>query len=216
MKTMSLTRVAMGLAMLAGLGACSNIERSRDTVNPSVSALTLAQQVCSNCHGVSGNATSPNFPSLAAQTPEYLKAQLKGFRGRQRQDPAGFEYMWGLSRGLTDAQIEGLAAYYAGQRPLPQKALPDAMRTNVGRTIFEAGLPTKGVPACASCHGDRAQGNAGTPRLAGQHADYLAKQLSVFQRGNERPDGAVMQVIAHQLNRGDIEDVAMFLQQMQP
>ena len=40
----------------AGISAgCSNPSRSRDLANPNVSALTIAQQVCSSCHGMSGN-----------------------------------------------------------------------------------------------------------------------------------------------------------------
>jgi hypothetical protein len=35
--------------------------------------------------------------------------------------------------------------------------------------------------SCAGCHGPRAQGMATFPRLAGQHAPYLLKQLLVIQ-----------------------------------
>lgn len=59
---------ALALAAAVALAAgCSTIERSRDIGNPAVSGATLAAQVCSNCHGVDGNATSPNFPRLAGQ-----------------------------------------------------------------------------------------------------------------------------------------------------
>ena len=30
------------------------------------------------------------------------------------------------------------------------------------------------------------------PRIAHQHADYIVKQLSVFKRTEQRPDGAIM------------------------
>jgi cytochrome c553 len=205
----------IALAAAAWAAGCSNLERSRDLSNPAVSAATLAQQVCSNCHGVTGNAVSPNFPNLAGQVPGYLAAQLKGFRSQQRQDPAGYEYMWGLSRHLTDAQIEGLAAYYADQRPVRQGAEAPPASVSIGKAIFEGGLPDKNVPPCGSCHGPAGQGLATFPRLAGQHADYISKQLSVFQRGNERPEGAVMQVVAHSLSQQDIDNVAAFVQSLQ-
>lgn len=40
------------------------------------------------------------------------------------------------------------------------------------------------VLACVSCHGENGEGNfeAGYPRLAGLHPDYIAKQLQDFQR----------------------------------
>ena len=84
---------------------CANPERSRDLGNPAIAGSVLAQQTCSMCHGVTGVATSPNFPNLAGQTEGYVVAQLTEFRSHSREDPAGFEYMWGIARRLTDAQI---------------------------------------------------------------------------------------------------------------
>ena len=52
------------------------------------------------------------------------------------------------------------------------------------------------------------------PRIAHQHADYIVKQLAVFQRTEQRPDGAMMKVVAHGLTKEDMEDVAQYLQGM--
>ena len=208
------TIAVIALAAAALAAGCANPSRSRNLADPNVPALTLAQQVCANCHGAGGNAVSPNFPNLAGQRAEYIAAQLKVFRSHDRRDPAGFEYMWGLSRSLTDQQIDGLARYYAEQ-PLRRQPLEGrAERIASGKAIFEGGLAAKQVPACASCHGSRAQGNGAFPRLAGQHADYIAKQLDVFQRTDERPEGAVMKVIAHSLDRADIANVADYVQSL--
>jgi cytochrome c553 len=194
------------------LAACAHPERSRNTADPRVPAAVLAQQVCSNCHGLSGNATSPNFPNLAAQTEPYLVSQLKEFRSHGRHDPAGFEYMWGLSRSLTDAQIEGLASYYGGLAPLTQAPEGDPARRAAGQALFDTGVPEKNIPACVSCHGKQGVGQATFPRLAGQHADYLVKQLLVFQRSDERPAGSIMKVVAHDLTPQNIQDIASYLQ----
>src|SRR5512147_3262268 len=110
-------RSVAALLLAAALGAgCTNLDRSRDLANPKVPGKVLAQQVCSNCHGLDGNSASPNFPNIAEQTEPYIVEQLTSFRKHSRIDPAGFEYMWGLSRALTDEQIKELAAYYAGQK----------------------------------------------------------------------------------------------------
>lgn len=209
MNRMAIILAAFGAVSLAG---CGDLSRSRNVANPAVPATTIALQVCSNCHGVTGNAGSPNFPNLAAQTQEYLVAQLKVFRSHERQDPAGFEYMWGLSRSLTDDQIAGLAAYYAAQQAQAQPAESAPARIPAGKVIFESGVPAKNIPACATCHGADARGNGSFPRLAGQHADYVVKQLDVFQRTDERPEGAVMKVIAHDLSSDDIANVAAYVQ----
>ena len=105
---------AVSLALFAT--GCGSIDRSRDLGNPRVSAVTLAQQVCSTCHGVTGNAVSPNFPNLAGQVAPYLVAQLDGFKSHNRHDPAGFEYMWGLSRSLTGGLLRGSSAGAAAAR----------------------------------------------------------------------------------------------------
>lgn len=203
----------LALAALACV-ACAAAERSRNLNDARVPAPVMAQQVCSNCHGVDGNSVSPNFPRLAGQTQPYLAEQLKAFRAHGRLDPAGFEYMWGLSRHLTDDQIAGLAAYFSSQAPVPNPARAESSLVEKGKAIFEDGSPAKNLPACKVCHGDRAQGNANFPRLAGQHADYLEKQLEVFQRTDQRPEGAVMKTIAHLLSNADIRAVAAYLQAM--
>ncbi|MEO7256184.1 MAG: c-type cytochrome [Casimicrobium sp.] len=214
MKRAFMVVATAAIAATVATTACTNMPRSRDLGNPNIAAMTIAQQVCSDCHGVTGNSVSPNFPNLAAQTSPYLIAQLRGFKSHNRADPAGFEYMWGLSRSLSDEQIAGLAAYYAAQSPAANKGRNDATRVSAGKQIFETGVAAKNVPACGSCHGALAQGNATFPRLAGQHADYVVKQLIVFQRTDNRPEGAVMKVIAHDLAPDEIENLAAYLQSL--
>jgi cytochrome c553 len=211
---MKLSGFLTAIIAAAGIAACANLERSRSLNDPLVPAQATARQVCSNCHGVDGNSVSPNFPNLAGQTEPYLIEQLTGFRKQSRSDPAGFEYMWGLSRHLTDDQIKGLAAYYASQKPLKHRAAPAGGQAAAGQKIFEDGIAEKNIPACHTCHGDRGQGNGQFPRLADQHADYLVKQLGVFQRTDQRPEGAVMKVVAHDLTESNMKDVAAFLQGM--
>lgn len=205
--------LTMALGMV-GAG-CSNLENSRDLANPKVSATTLAQQVCSLCHGVDGHSTSPNFPNLAGQQPAYFAAQMKEFRNHSRLDPAGFEYMWGLSRHLTDDQIKGLADYFAAQVSAAPGPVTDSAVAARGQAIFEQGVAAKNIPACNTCHGPFGLGTDQFPRLAHQHADYLVKQLNVFQRTDERPEGSIMKTIAHDLTPANIQDVAQYLQGIQ-
>lgn len=206
--------LVLAAAAVLSVAGCADPSRSRDLADPKTPALTIAQQVCSNCHGITGVSISPNFPHLAAQTPTYLAAQLREFRNHKREDPAGFEYMWGLSRSLTDAQIDGLAAYYAQQAPVHVAPRVDAAWLAEGDKIFHNGVAAKNVPACIACHGADGQGNETFPRLAGQHMDYVMKQLVVFQRTDERPDGAVMKIVAHDLSKDDIRNVAAYVQSL--
>jgi cytochrome c553 len=208
---MNRTVLMLALALASICAGCSTTQRSRALGNADVPAETIALQVCSNCHGVDGNAVSPNFPNLAGQQQVYFIAQLNGFKSHNRSDPAGFEYMWGLSKHLTDDQIKGLAAYYAQQRPTP-KAPSNTKRTSDGKEIFDKGIAAKNIPPCATCHGAEGQGNEQFPRLADQHADYLIKQLQVFQRTDQRPEAAAMKVIAHSLTTENIQAVCAYLE----
>lgn len=87
---------------------------------------------------------------------------------------------------------------------------------NRGQALFEKGISKENVAACVRCHGTSGQGKQQFPRLAGQHADYLVKQLKVFQRTDERPEGSTMKGIAHALSEENMEDVAAYLQAAGP
>jgi len=207
-------KLPLVLAVVALSAGCANLERSRNLADPNVSGVTLAQQVCSNCHGVDGNSVSPNFPNLAAQQKGYLASQLNQFRKHSRADPAGFEYMWGLSHHLTDKQIGELADYFQAQNLVALRP-GNPLQAAKGRKIYNEGLPGQGVPACMSCHGENGNGleNVG-PRIAHQHADYIVKQLRVFKRTEQRPEGAAMKAVTHELSNEDMVVVAQYLQGM--
>ena len=195
-----------------GVG-CSNIERSRDLANPNVSAETLAQQVCSSCHGVDGNSVSPAFPQLAGQQAIYISNQLNNFRGHQRSDPAGSEYMWGLSHHLTDAQVAGLAEYYSKQTPRrPDWRSADPLQVAAGKEIYEKGVPEQNIIPCNSCHGPKAEGIESFPRLAYQHANYIVRQLGVFQDTQGGRPGTPMEFVVHPLTGENKEAIAAYLQ----
>lgn len=73
---------------------------------------------CSSCHGATGLGTGDNFPALAGQSPEYLKAQINAWRlGWRRNDPMGL--MRNVANYLTGPEIEAVAAYYASLPPPP-------------------------------------------------------------------------------------------------
>jgi len=208
----------MSISVLLAISACSSPERSRNLNDASIPVGTTALQVCANCHGAKGVSTSPNFPNLAAQTQPYIVKQLTAFRSHGRSDPEGYEYMWGLSAHLTDAQIDGLAGYFSQLSPPPgnQDQFGTPAMLKEGQIIFEQGIAAAGVPTCTACHGAHAEGNDLFPRLAGQHADYLVKQLKVFQLTDQRPDGVAMKAVTHNLTPENMLNVAAYLESMAP
>ena len=65
------------------------------------------------------------------------------------------------------------------------------------------------MPACVSCHGEKAEGNGPIPRLAGQHQAYLARQLEAcasMARANE-----IMHENSKDLTAAQISEVTAYL-----
>jgi cytochrome c553 len=168
-----------------------------------------AVTVCATCHGTRGNSTQPKFPRLAGQNPSYLANQLKNFRAQTRGDPDAVSYMWGMTREFDDGMIEALASYYSQQHPEPSAARTSEQLER-GREIYEHGVASQGVPACSSCHGADAHGTQDFPRLAGQHAQYVLKQLASFQSNMRKV--AIMHGVAQNLRLAEMESVAAFLE----
>ena len=117
--------------------------------------------------------------------------------------------MWGMASQLSDGMISELAAYFAAQ-PAPPGRPGDAALAARGKQIFEQGVTARQIPPCASCHGDHAQGLAVFPRLAGQHAAYLLKQLLVIQ--NALRNAPVMHGIVKQLDKDQMLAVVAYLE----
>ena len=160
-----------------------------------------------------GRSYSPKFPVLAGQRANYLAAQLRAFKTQSRGDPDALGYMWGMASPLDDGLMTGLANYYSRQVP---QAGPrgDPNLISRGKAIYEMGDGPQGVPPCIACHGPGAVGTDSYPRLAGQHVQYLMKQLGSFQ--NNMRDVAVMHGVARGLQAGDVEAVATYLQSLGP
>lgn len=90
-----------------------------------------------------------------------------------------------------------------------------AVTANVtnGKNIFENGKPDAGVPACSTCHGDKAMGNdaMGSPRLANIGYVYIVKQLTNYAE-DKRKDLTMDQMngISKGLSVQDKRDLAAF------
>jgi cbb3-type cytochrome c oxidase subunit III len=166
--------------------------------------------VCGACHGPDGNSLVPGFPRLAGQGERYLLKQMQEIKGGKRV----VIEMTGMLSGLGDQDLADIAAYYAGQKGRVGAA--DEKRVARGEGLFRGGRLSDGLPACTGCHSPDGAGNAqaGFPRLGGQHADYISKQLTAFREGERSNDGdsMVMRSIAAKLSNQDIEALAQYIQ----
>ncbi|MBC2653849.1 cytochrome c4 [Pseudomonas sp. MSSRFD41] len=166
--------------------------------------------VCGACHGPDGNSMAPNFPKLAGQGEKYLDKQLHDIKSGKRQ----VLEMTGLLTNLSDQDLADIAAYFASQKGSVGAADPKLVAR--GEELFRGGKLDQGMPACTGCHSPNGVGNAaaGFPHLGGQHAQYVAKQLTDFREGVRTNDGdtMVMRSIASKLSNKDIEAVSSYIQ----
>ena len=201
--------IALTLVAASSLVAAA---RSADVAAPAAPAsdspLGRTVQSCGICHGTNGRSVSPTFPNLAAQTAPYIEAQLKAFKEQTRSDPDAQAYMWGMAAQLNDGQISELADYFSKQPPPPGKSGAPQLIAR-GKKVFEEGVPARQIAPCASCHGMHGEGNTVFPRLAGQHAPYLLKQILVIQ--NALRSAPVMHGVVKDLNKEQMEAVVAYL-----
>jgi cytochrome c553 len=167
---------------------------------------------CAACHGMDGNSSDAQYPKLAGQNESYIVRQLMNFKSGSRVNAI----MQGMAAPLTPQDMHDIGAYFASQKSLP--GVTDEALAGPGGKLFREGNPEREVPACMSCHGPDGHGNPGAvyPQLAGQHADYVQKQLQGWHDGDNSwgsdPHAQIMPGIAQRLTRDEIAAVASYVE----
>ncbi|WP_170164990.1 c-type cytochrome [Inmirania thermothiophila] len=153
--------------------------------------------LCVRCHGDHGNTARPDIPRLAGQNPYYLLDQLARFASGDRSHYV----MTPLARQLGPEERRQVAVFFAVQEGGREAADP-ALAAR-GEAVFQA--------RCRACHGDGVAGRAGYPRLAGQHPEYVVRQLERFRSGDRRRHSEVMAQVAASLGEDEIRAVAHYV-----
>jgi cytochrome c553 len=131
---------------------------------------------------------------------------LTDFKAGKRVSPI----MQPMAAGLSDADIRNIAYWAASQKAKPGFA-KDKELVSMGERIYRGGIADRQVPACAGCHSPTGAGiPAQYPRIAGQHADYTAAQLTAFRDG-VRKNSVPMAQVAAKLNDREIKAVADYV-----
>lgn len=97
-------KVLIGAAMLAALASGPAFAAG------DAEAGKAASVRCAACHGANGISKMAMYPNLAGQKAKYLVNQMKDFRSGKRSNPM----MKAPTANLSDADIDNLAAFYAG------------------------------------------------------------------------------------------------------
>jgi len=144
---------------------------------------------CAACHGDDGNASGADMPTLAGQDARYFVKAMQAYKSGKRQHQPMFDAV----ESLSEAKVDNLAAYYAGQQPV---------RRNVHTPLTTA----EWIDRCERCHG--IDGNSTDPRfpmLAGQDPTYLANALQAYI-GTTRSN-TTMHAMSDPLTATDIERI---------
>ena len=189
MKPRFLALLAVALGIAGSPAAAQDAEAGRKKA-----------ESCVACHGPNGNSTQPQFPILAGQTARYLYLQLRDFNEGRRSEPQMAPFI----AKLTRADMFDLAAYFAAQKPRPAPFKADPAKVAKGKAKADEVL-------CTMCHLGGFLGQNEIPRVAGQHYEYIVKQMKDFKAARRTNDAGNMASVSKTLSDADIEHLAHYL-----
>lgn len=203
------------LAYVLGAAAmlCAGFAAAQAPAKPDAAkGQAIAAQACAACHAADGNSPAAANPKLAGQFYEYLHKQLVNFKPQAGKKAARDNaIMAGMVAGLSEADMQHVAAYYAAQKLKPAAA-KDKELAALGQKIYRGGNAATSVAACAGCHGPSGAGiPAQYPRVSGQFAEYIEAQLKAFRSGvrSNDPNG-MMRAVAARMTDREIQAVAEY------
>jgi cytochrome c553 len=128
-------------------------------------------QKCVPCHGSAGTGTvDGNVPRIAGQHFRVIARQLVDYRHNMRLDIRMEHYT--NRHIIADAQAIADVAAYVSQMAPQQPA-------DVGGGNLLESVEGPYAARCGACHGGAGEGNDVNvvPRIAGQHREYLLRQM---------------------------------------
>ena len=144
-----------------------------------------ARGACATCHGLNGEGDGNLVPRLAGLNAGYFARQMEYFAEGQRRHP---QMAW--IAGRLDWSARQKVAVYYSEMTVPQGPREADGEADCGTIeLYQQGDPARGLPSCASCHGEDGAGvGQGNPPLAQQPAPYLEKQLKLWAEGERYGD----------------------------
>jgi cytochrome c553 len=156
--------------------------------------------ICAACHGATGHSDNPLYPVLAGQTARYIYTELRDFKEGRRHDPN----MDAIVQPLSREDMLALGDYFSKQKQASSTFKVDPAKVALGKKKSDEVL-------CPMCHLGGFTGQNEIPRVAGQHSEYVRKQLSDFKARRRTNDAGNMTAVARTLSDSDIEDLGHFL-----
>ncbi|MFL5413636.1 MAG: c-type cytochrome [Myxococcales bacterium] len=164
---------------------------------------------CAGCHGADGNSVITDYPILAGQTARYVYIQLKDYKAGRRSH----DMMTPAVQPLTPDDMRDLATFYAAQRPKAPRvgAGESSVPFQPNQDRVAAGKRKAAETLCTMCHLGEFAGQNEVPRVAGQHPEYVVRQLKAFRSKARTNDAGTMTAVAKTLSDEDIGNLAQYL-----
>jgi cytochrome c553 len=189
-----------GIALCIVLAMSNTTSSAQSTFKGDPKKGAAKAQTCEACHGTPKTAALPGMPTLFGQQPEFLVLQMFFIRERLRDIPQ----MAGLLKGVTDAELTDMAAYFASQQP-PRVA------GKVDAKLRERGAELSKRLGCGSCHMPDYSGQRQVPRLTSQREDYLVTAMKDYRDNKRSGSDTSMNAVLYQVPDSDIAALAHYL-----
>jgi cytochrome c553 len=150
---------------------------------------------CAGCHGADGVSVNLPGPTLAGQNEAYFIEAMKAYGTGARNNPM----MSPAAQGLSNEDIENLAAYYAA-RKCESTLTADKQAASPGRAT---------ASKCIACHGaDGVTSNRAWPNLVGLSKEHLLETLKAYKSDTRK--NAMMAGILKDMSDAEAENVAAY------
>lgn len=169
-------------------------------------------QSCAACHGTNGAGVADgSVPAIAGQHGSVLLKQLVDFRNEQRWN-SRMEHFADRHHLPAAQDLTDVAAYAASLPRFPTTTgiRGDSSLLREGASVY--------FRVCEACHGPLGQGDSLRlrPRLAGQHYEYLLRQLTETAAGYRPGMDPAHVARLRALTPQQLEGVAGYLSRVSP
>jgi cytochrome c553 len=161
---------------------------------------------CSGCHGPTANGTSDgDIPRIAGQHFQVLVRQLIHFRYGMRWNDRMEDVAMNLHILENAQDIADVAAFASHLDRSGPRGVGDGKELQRGAAIYAG--------RCAACHGTGGRGDdrAWVPRLDGQHAAYLERQMRDAATGRRPPMSRPHRKLFEHMQPEDIRGLSDYL-----
>jgi cytochrome c553 len=167
-------------------------------------------ETCAICHSPMGWGTPDGrYPQIAGQHFNVIVKQLTDIRAGNRDAPTMYPFsLYSFTQGSQG--IADVSGYIAQLPMVPNNELGMGNDLELGREVYQF--------YCEECHGKGGEGDNKEfyPNVAGQHYEYLLREIFWIQSGKRRNADSTMVKKVNELNGRDITAVADYIARMRP